>query len=108
MPRPFLARIVVTVVIGLVVGVLVGKSVQHDYEVGKNLTLKAYIADFEKYKNDLMKNDVPMAYDIVGGAVLVLLVIGFYELLVFGVDKLFGLFGKRREATVHPGTPPPW
>ena len=108
MPRTFLARIVVTVVIGLVVGVLVGKSVQHDYEVGKNLTMKEYIADFEKYKNDLMKNDVPMVYDIVGGMVLVLLVIGLYELLVFGVDKLIGLVDKRREATVQPGAPPPW
>jgi len=95
-------------VIGLVVGVLIGKSVQHDYEVGKNLTMKEYIADFEKYKNDLMKNNVPMVYDIVGAIVLVLLVIGLYELLVFGVDKLFGLFDKRRDATGQPGTPPPW
>ena len=108
MPRTLLARVLVTVVIGLVVGVLVGKSVQHDYEVGKNLTMKEYIADFEKYKNDLMKNDVPLVYDIVGAVVLVLLVIGVYELLVFAVDKLFGLFDKRREATVPPGTPPPW
>ena len=108
MPRTFLARIIVTLVIGLVVGVLIGKSVQHDYEVGKNLTMKEYIADFEKYKNDLMKNNVPMVYDIVGAIVLVLLVIGLYELLVFGVDKLFGLFDKRREATGQPGTPPPW
>jgi hypothetical protein len=108
MPRTLLARVLVTVVIGLVVGVLVGKSTQHDYEVGKNLTMKEYIADFEKYKNDLMKNDVPQAYDIVGGIVLVLLVIGFYELLVFGVDKLIGRFDKRRQAAVQPGTPPPW
>jgi hypothetical protein len=108
MPRTLLARVLVTVVIGLVVGVLVGKSTQHDYEVGKNLTMKEYIADFEKYKNDLMKNDVPLGYDIVGAVVLVLLVIGFYELLVFGVDKLFGLFDKRRGATAQPGARPPW
>jgi hypothetical protein len=108
MPRTLLARVLVTVVIGLVVGVLVGKSVQHDYEVGKNLTMKEYIADFEKYKNDLMKNDVPLVYDIVGAVVLVVLVIGCYEVLVFGVDKLFGRFDKRRQAAVQPGTPPPW
>ncbi|HEV2671525.1 MAG TPA: hypothetical protein VGU74_10550 [Gemmatimonadales bacterium] len=108
MPRTFLARIVVTLVIGLVVGVLVGKSVQHDYEVGKNLTMKQYIADFDKYKHDLMKNDVPVVYDVVGGIVLVLLVIGLYELLVLGVDKLFGVFGRHRDVTVHPGPPAPW
>jgi len=107
MPRTFLARIVITLVIGLVVGALVGKSMQHDYEVGKNLTMKAYIADFEKYKADLMKNNVPVVYDIIGGMVLVLLVIGFYELLVFGVDKLIGLVERRREATAYPGQPPP-
>ena len=106
MPRTFLARIVVTLVIGLVVGVLIGKSVQHDYEVGKTLTMKEYIADFEKYKNDLMKNNVPMVYDIVGAIVLVLLVIGLYELMVFGVDKLFGLLDRRRHVTAHPGAPP--
>jgi hypothetical protein len=39
---------------------------------------------------------------------MVMVLIGLYEVLVFAMDKLLGLFDRRRELTQQPGTPPPW
>ncbi len=75
---------------------------------GNSLTLKQYVADFENHKKELIKSDLPMPFSVVLGTLLIMLVFGFYELLVFGVDRLLGALDRRRSLADQPGTPPPW
>lgn len=108
MPRMLVARFVVALVIGLAVGIAVGKSVERDAAQGKNLTMKEYIENFDNHKEELTSGEMPMAYAVVVGALVVIATLGLYELLVFAMDKFLGLFRRHREVRVQPGTPPPW
>jgi len=108
MARKIVARLIVALVLGCVVGYAVGKSMASDAARGQSLTLKEYIADFENHKKELIKNDLPMPFSVVLGTLLIMLVFGLYELLVFGVDRLLAVLDRRRHVGVQPGTPPPW
>ena len=108
MPPMLVARFVVALVIGLVVGIAVGKSMERDAAQGKNLTMKEYIENFDNHKEELMSGEMPMAYAVVVGALMMIATLGLYELLVFAMDRFLGLFGRRRDVTVQPGGPPPW
>ncbi len=108
MARKIVARLIVALVLGAVVGYAVGKSMASDAARGQSLTLKEYIADFEHHKKELIKSDLPMAFSVVIGALLIMLVFGIYELLVVGIDRLLGVLDRRRNLADQPGTPPPW
>jgi hypothetical protein len=108
MSRTLLARLLVAVIIGLLLGVTVGKSMERDVAKGKSLTMKEYIEDFDNHRKDLTKGDMALGYAILIVTLMVMVLIGLYEVLVFAMDKLLGLFDRRRELTQQPGTPPPW
>jgi len=104
------ARIVVALVLGALVGYAVGQSLHNDAERGKTLTLKQYVADFEKHKEDLVSSETPMAATIVMGMIMVALLFGVYEVLVFGVGKAFQALTGRGSSGAPPAglPPPPW
>lgn len=108
MPPMLVARFLVALVIGLVVGIAVGKSMERDAAQGKNLTMKEYIENFDNHKEEFMSGEMPMAYAVVVGALMVIATFGLYELLVFAMDKFLGLFRGHRDVRVQPGTAPPW
>lgn len=108
MSRMLPARLLVALVIGVIVGIAVGKSMQRDVAQGKTLTMKEYIEDFDHHKDDLLKGDMSMASAVVIGTLMVIAAFGLYELLVFALDRLLGVFWRRRDFAGQPGTPPPW
>ena len=108
MSRMVLARILVTLVIGLLIGVAVAKSLEADATRGRSLTMKEYIEEFDSHKEKLTAGEMPLGASIFVVTLMVMVALGLYELLVFGVDKLLGLLGRRREVSVQSGTTPPW
>jgi len=108
MSRMVLARILVTLVIGLLIGVAVSKSLKADATRGRSLTMKEYIEEFDSHKEKLTAGEMPLGASIFVVTLMVMVALGLYELLVFGVDKLLGLLGRRREVSVQSGTTPPW
>jgi len=108
MPRMLLARLIVTLVIGLLIGVAVAKALEADVAKGKSLTMKEYIEEFDSHKEKLTEGEMPLGASIFVVTLMVMVAIGMYELLVFGVDRLLGVFGRRPEVSAQLGTPPPW
>ena len=108
MSRMVLARLLVTLVIGLLIGVAVAKSLEADAAKGRSLTMKEYVEEFDSHKQKLTQGEMPLGASIFVVTLMVMVALGLYEALVFGVEKLLGLFGGRREVRVHSGTPPPW
>lgn len=108
MPRMLVARFLVALVIGLLVGVAVGESMGRDAAQGRSLTMKEYIENFDNHKEELISGDMPMAYAVLVGALMVIATLGLYELLVFAMDKFLGLFRRPRAVRAQPGTPPRW
>ncbi len=88
---------IVAVLLGIVTGYAVGTSLEKDAAQGRELTLKAYIAEFESHKKDLTDSDMPMAVAVLTGVLMVVVFLGVYELLVLGVDKTLGLLDRRRD-----------
>ena len=70
--------------------------------------MKEYIEEFDSHKEKLTEGEMPLGASIFVVTLMVMVALGVYELLVFGVDKLLGLFGRRREVRVRSGTTPPW
>lgn len=110
MNRNLLARVIVAIVIGVVGGYAIGKGMEEDAERGSTLTLKEYVSNFEAEKAKLTAaGDAPLAVMVLVGTLMVVVLFGIYELLVFGVDRLLGVLDRRRNAAHdQPGTPPPW
>lgn len=108
MPRKMVARMIVGVLLGLLTGYAMGKALAGDAERGGNLTLKEYIADFERHKGELVSSEMPMAVAVLSGLILLLGCLGVYELLAFAVDKALAALDRRRNVNAQPGTPPPW
>lgn len=81
------AKMFIALAVALVVGYAVGVSTAQDAERGRSLTLKAYIADFERHKANLESSDMPMAAAVVAGVIMVVGTFGLYELLAFGLVK---------------------
>jgi len=108
MARTFFARAIVAILLGIAVGYAVGKSTAHDAAEARQLTLKQYVADFEQHKQKLMAGNVSMAAGLVGGVIVVVVLLGVYELLVWACDRLLALIDRRKKDAVYPGTPPPW
>lgn len=108
MSRMLLARILVTLVIGLLIGVAVAKSLEADAARGRSLTMKEYIEEFDSHKQKLTEGEMPLGASIFVVTLMVMVSLGLYELMVFGVEKLLGLFGRRGEVRVQSGTTPPW
>lgn len=108
MSRMVLARLLVALVIGLLIGVAVAKSLEADATRGRSLTMKEYIEEFDSHKQKLTEGEMALGASIFVVTLMVMVALGLYELLVFGVDKLLGRFGRRREVRVQSGTTPPW
>ena len=108
MMRMVVARLIVAILLGLAVGYAVGKNTEADVARGNALTMKTYIADFDHYKQQLVASRVPMAAALVVGALMVVVMFGLYELLVFGMDRLLAIVDRRRNLAPQPSTPPPW
>lgn len=108
MSRMVLARLLVTLVIGLLIGVAVAKSLEADATKGRSLTMKEYIEEFDSHKQKLTQGEMALGASIFVVTLMVMVALGLYELLVFGMDKLLGVFGRRREMRVQSGTTPPW
>lgn len=108
MARKIVARVIVAVLLGILTGYAVGQSLDKDAEKGRELTLKAYIAEFESHKKDLTDSEMPMALAIFSGVLMVVVLFGAYELLVLVVDKALGVLDRRRDTEMQPGTPPGW
>lgn len=106
MSRMLLARFIVTLVVGLLIGVAAAKSLEADAAKGRSLTMKEYIEEFDSHKEELRQGEMPLGSSILIVTLMVMVAIGVYELLVFGVDRLLGLFGGRPEVSAQPGTPP--
>lgn len=108
MTRKIVARVIVAVLLGIVTGYAVGKSLEQDAAQGRELTLKAYIADFESHKKELSDSDMPMALAVFSGVLMVVVFFGVYELLVLAVDKVLRLVDRRSTVAMQPGSPPGW
>jgi hypothetical protein len=104
-PRRIFARAIVAVLLGLATGYAVGISAAADAERGRNLTMKEYVADFEHHKEKLIGSELPMAGAILGGLIMIVVVIGLYELLVAGVDRLLAALDRKKD--VLETYPPP-
>ena len=104
------ARFIVALLFGALLGYAVGNSLHEDAERGKTLTLKQYVADFESYKENLVSSDAPTAAAVVMGMIMVALLFGVYELLVFGVAKALHAVAPGRAPGEPPAglPPPPW
>jgi len=96
MSRKIIARVIVAVLLGIATGYAVGKSLAKDAAEGQELTLKAYIAEFESHKEELTKSGMPMGLAIFSGVVMIVAFFGVYELLVLAVDKVLELIDRRR------------
>ena len=96
MARKLIARLIVVILLGLVTGYAAGKSVAKDAATGRELTLKQYIADFEKHKEELVSSDMPMWLAIISGVLMIVVLFGVYELLVLGADKVLAMMDRRR------------
>ena len=110
MNRNLLARVIVAIVLGLVGGYAIGKGMEADAERGRTLTLKEYVSEFEAEKAKLTEGgDAPLAAMVLVGTLMVVVLFGIYELLVFAVDRLLRALDRRRSGSyAQPGTPPPW
>lgn len=108
MTRKIIARLIVAVLLGIVTGYGVGKSLDKDAAQGRELTLKAYIAEFESHKKELTDSEVPMTLAIVTGVLMVVVFFGVYELLVLVVDKALGIVDRQSGVATQPGSPPGW
>jgi hypothetical protein len=108
MTRKATARIIVAVLLGFILGVAVGRRAAHEAARGRDLTLKAYVDNFEGYKKELAGQNVPMVAAVIMGVLAVVLCLGVYELLVLGVDRALAALDRRRDVAAQPGTPPPW
>jgi hypothetical protein len=102
------ARVIVALMLGGLLGYGLETSLKGDAERGKELTMKQYVADFDRHKADLEDSDMPTAVALVTGVIMVAGLFGVYELLAFGIGK--GLAAITRGATDAPpgGPPPPW
>ncbi len=108
MMRMVVARLIVAILLGIAVGYAVGNSTAADAERGNALTMKAYIADFDHHKQELIASRVPMAAALIVGALMIVAMFGLYELLVWCVDRLLAVLDRRNSLATQPGTPPPW
>ena len=106
--RKIVARALVALLFGIAMGYAIGKSIEADAARGRALTLKEYVADFERYRNHLIGNESPIWAMIIAGVVIMVLVFAIYELLVWLVDKVLAAMDRRINAADQPGTPPPW
>ena len=102
------ARVIVVLLLGVLLGYGLDTSLKGDAERGKELTMKQYVADFDRYKAKLEKSDMPLAVALVSGVIMVTILFGVYELLAFGLGK--GLAAMTRGSSDAPsgGPPPPW
>ena len=108
MARKIVARVIVAILLGLVIGYFAGESVARDAAKGKDLTMKEYIADFEGHKQELESSATPMAATLVGGVIILIVVLGIYELLALVVDKGLAAVDRRNPAGSPPSAPPYW
>src|SRR5260370_24178569 len=83
MMRMVVARLIVAILLGIAVGYAVGNSTAADAERGNALTMKAYIADFDHHKQELIASRVPMAAALLVGTLMIVAMFGLYELLVW-------------------------
>ena len=91
MTRPLIARLIVMILIGIATGYAVGKSLAADAATGRELTLKEYIADFDRHKQELIDSDISMGMSLFVGVLMIVVLLGVYELLVLGVNKALQL-----------------
>ena len=63
---------------------------------------------FIPFLEKLIAGNVSMAAGLVGGVIVVVVLLGVYELLVWACDRLLALIDRRKKDAVYPGTPPPW
>lgn len=100
--RTVFARALVAILLGIATGYAFRISVAHDAAEAKQLTLKQYVADFEQHKQKLIQSDIPMAVAILSGVIFVVVVLGVYELLVWGCDRLLALVDRRKRDEAFP------
>ena len=81
------AKGTIALVAGLALGYAVGVSLAHDSEKGRALTMKVYIADFERHKADLESSQVPTWVALLAGVCITFATFLGYELLAFGLTK---------------------
>jgi hypothetical protein len=77
----------VVLLAGLALGYAVGISAAQDAERGRELTLKAYIADFEHYKAKLQSARIPMVGSLLAGVAFAVATFLSYELLALALAK---------------------
>jgi len=102
------ARVIVAAVLGALLGYAIGVSTQNDAARGKALTMKAYVADFDRYKAKLETSDMPMPVALISGVIVVAGLFGVYELLALGLSKALAALTRGSTDAPIGGPPPPW
>ena len=102
------ARVIVAVLLGALLGYAIGTSTKSDAERGKALTMKEYVADFDRHKAKLESSEMPMAVALISGVIMVAGVLGVYELLAFGLGKALAVVTRGSSDAPVGGPPPPW
>lgn len=108
MARKIIARVMVAILLGIATGYAVGKNLANEAAQGRELTLKAYIDEFDRHKEELSSSEIPMAIAIVSSIMVVVVFFGVYELLVFALDKVLQLVDRPSKVATRPGSPPGW
>ena len=102
------AKVIVALLFGALLGYAMGVSVRAEAERGKDLTLKQYVAGFDRYKAKLENGDMPMAGALVAGVIMVAGMFGVYELFAFGLGKALARLTRRSADPPVRSAPPPW
>ena len=89
------AKGTIVLLAGLALGYAVGVSLAHDSEQGRALTMKTYVADFERHKAKLEHSQMPMWGSRLAGVCLTFATFLTYELLAIVVTKAIVAIDRR-------------
>ena len=98
-------RVLAATILGAALGYAVDVSLLRDAERGRQLTMDAYLADFQQHKADLENSGGPMGLYVVVCVVMALGLFGVYEGLGFALGKGFSVLVRSRTgaASLHEG-----
>ncbi len=91
------ARLILVLVIGVVAGIVMYRSSQADLERSQSITREEYAQGFEAYRARLAEDQLPLWGSVATFVVVMLVVIGAYELLAVGIGRLLAAIVPGRE-----------
>ncbi|HSD30297.1 MAG TPA: hypothetical protein VLB49_00160 [Gemmatimonadales bacterium] len=91
------AKGTIVLLAGLGLGYAVSVSLADDAQKGHALTMKAYIADFERHKADLEDSEIPIAGALLFGIGFTCATFLTYEVLALGLARIITAVDRRSD-----------